>query len=68
MLVAYIMIGILIILAIVYITIFVIHYQQDKKNPIRLMINRDKRFGEIDIKYSHKIFDIKRGKDDAGKV
>lgn len=31
------------------------------KNPIRLMLNHDKRFGEIKSVYTHKFNEVKRG-------
>ena len=36
--------------------------QKMKRNPVPLISNHDKRFGEINNQYSHKIFMCNKGK------
>lgn len=53
--------GILIFFCLVYISVFIIQGEKNKRNPVSLMINHDKRFKKINCVYSHKFNEIERG-------
>lgn len=58
---AYLICAVLFVLAVIYVAVFAYESFLEKRNPILLTLNHDKRFCEIKNIYSHKMFDIKRG-------
>ena len=56
-------IGCFIVILLVSFVFFVLEFIKSLRNPVPLQINHDKRFGEINSVYSHKVFEIKRGKE-----
>lgn len=60
-LLGYLAIGGLILFFLFYISVLLIHGVKNKRNPVSLMINHDKRFKEIDCIYSHSFDKIERG-------
>lgn len=61
MLLGYLVIGILIFFFLFYISIFLIQSEKNKRNPVSLMINHDKRFKKINRIHLHKFDEIERG-------
>lgn len=61
MILAYLIGGIFLIGAFIYVVVFLREEVKNKRNPVPLTINIDKRFCETKNIYSHKAFDIKRG-------
>lgn len=61
LLLGYLAIGGLILFFLFYVSILLVQGEKNKRNPVSLMINHDKRFKEIDCIYSHNFDEIERG-------
>lgn len=61
LLLGYLVIGGLILFFLIYISILLIQGEKDKRNPVSLMINHDKRFKDICYIHSHDFDKIERG-------
>lgn len=57
----YLVMGMLILFFLLYISVFFIQGEKNKRNPVLLMINHDKRFKKINCVHSHKFNEIERG-------
>lgn len=62
MIIGYIFCIVIAIISIAYVVIIERENKKLKRNPIPKMKNSDKRFHEIEKFYSHKVFEITRGK------
>lgn len=61
LLLGYLVIGVLILFFLFYISVFLIQGEKNKRNPVSLMINHDKRFKNINCVHFHKFDEIERG-------
>lgn len=59
-LLGYLVLGIIILFFLFYISIFLIQGEKNKRNPVPLMTNYEKRFKKIERIYSHKFNEIER--------